>query len=92
MEDTQIQTQEMQNSAASNDIANQMSMLHLSQNKLQEMEAKRSHLLPAMSDTRNLRHRSESLDLDGTNDIINCQCGCDREEGDMVKSLVRLPY
>ncbi|KAF2178333.1 hypothetical protein K469DRAFT_335916 [Zopfia rhizophila CBS 207.26] len=86
MEDTQQQSGPLQQPGKQSDISEQMSILQLSQAKIQELETRRSNILPPRKHGLNVRRRSgsASADLGGECDVINCQCGWNEEEDDMI--------
>lgn len=67
------------------EIAEQMSMLQLSQRKIEELDSRKLQLsTAARGKTRSTRSTTNPTD-DHQGDIVDCQCGWNEEEDDMVR-------
>lgn len=85
MEETQQASQSLNAALESKVIIGQLSMPKLSQKKIDELDSRRSNLLPPRKHTLTPRRRSPSSDLAGANDVVKCQCGWNEEEDDLVQ-------
>ncbi|KAF2200317.1 hypothetical protein GQ43DRAFT_79188 [Delitschia confertaspora ATCC 74209] len=82
--DTQKQLQHMHESQAGYRFDEDTCPIELSQRKLQELQVRRSVRLPSRKQITHVTRRSGPSEVAGEKDIVDCQCGWNEEEYDMI--------